>query len=312
MSVSLFCHNALQAIGNTPLVRLNKVVLPDSADVLVKLEYYNPTGSYKDRMALAMIEAGEEAGLLSSDTTVVECTGGSTGTSLAFVCAVKGYRFRVVTSDAFAKEKRQTMRAFGADLVIVPSEGGQITPDLIPAMRERARELAQRSGTFFTDQINNPNAIRGYERIGREILAQLDRPVDLFCGAVGTAGMLMGVSRILREAYDTRIVALEPASAPLLSKGQRGTHRVEGIGIGMVPPLLQADAYHDVCPVEESEARVMARRLAREEGIFAGISSGLNVAAAVRLARELGPGRTVVTVACDSGMKYLAGDLYEA
>lgn len=312
MYVSPFCHDALQAIGNTPLVRLNKVVLPNSADVLVKLEYYNPTGSYKDRMALAMIEAGEEAGLLSSDTTVVECTGGSTGTSLAFVCAVKGYRFQVVTSDAFAIEKLQTMRAFGADLVIVPSEGGRITPDLIPAMRERARELAQRSGTFFTDQINNSNAIRGYERIGREILAQLDRPVDLFCGAVGTAGMLMGVSRILRGAYDTRIVALEPASAPLLSKGQRGTHRVEGIGIGMVPPLLRADAYHDVCPVEESEARVMARRLAREEGIFAGISSGLNVAAAVRLAHELGPGRTVVTVACDSGMKYLAGDLYEA
>lgn len=300
---------ALQAIGQTPLVRLNKVVFPNSADVLVKFEFFNPTGSYKDRMALAMIEAGEQAGLLQPGMTVVECTGGSTGTSLAFVCAVKGYPFQVVTSDAFAKEKLQTMRAFGAELLIIPSEGGQITPDLIPTMRERARQLSEQPGTFFTDQINNPNTIRGYEGIGLELRQQLDRPVDVFCGAVGTAGMLMGVSNILRTA-GTRIVALEPASAPLLSKGQRGTHRVEGIGIGMVPPLLQPEAYHDVRTVEESDARATARRLAREEGIFAGISSGLNVAAAVQIAREIGPGHTVVTVACDSGMKYLAGDLY--
>ncbi len=307
------CSTTLEAIGQTPLVRLNKVVSPGSADVFVKLEYYNPTGSYKDRMALSMIEAGEEAGLLQPGMMVVECTGGSTGTSLAFVCAVKDYQFTVVTSDAFAKEKLQTMRAFGANLIIVPSEDGKITPDLIPTMRERARELAQQPGTFFTDQINNSNAIRGYEAIGTEIRAQLDRPIDVFCGAVGTAGMLMGVSKMLREADSgTRIIALEPASAPLLSTGQRGTHRVEGIGIGMVPPLLQPDSYHEVRTVEESEARAMARRLAREEGIFAGISSGLNIAAAVQLARELGPGRTVVTVACDSGMKYLAGDLYES
>lgn len=307
------CSTTLEAIGQTPLVRLNKVVAPGSADVFVKLEYYNPTGSYKDRMALSMIEAGEEAGLLQPGMMVVECTGGSTGTSLAFVCAVKDYQFTVVTSDAFAKEKLQTMRAFGANLIIVPSEDGKITPDLIPTMRERARELAQQPGMFFTDQINNPNAIRGYEAIGIEIRAQLDRPIDVFCGAVGTAGMLMGVSKMLREADSgTRIIALEPASAPLLLTGQRGTHRVEGIGIGMVPPLLQPDSYHEVRTVEESEARAMARRLAREEGIFAGISSGLNIAAAVQLARELGPGRTVVTVACDSGMKYLAGDLYES
>lgn len=179
-------------------------------------------------------------------------------------------------------------------------------------MRERAHELVQRPGTFFTDQINNPNAISGYERIGIEILAQLDRPVDVFCGGVGTAGMLTGVSKRLRESNaDTRIIALEPASAPLLSKGQRGAHRVEGIGIGMVPPLLQPEAYHEVRAVDESDARTMARRLAREEGILASISSGLNVAAAVQLARELGLGYTVVTVACDSGMKYLAGDLFE-
>ncbi len=309
LTIPAFRPTTLQAIGQTPLVRLNKVRLPNSAEVFVKLEYYNPTGSYKDRMALAMIEAGQEDGRLQPGTTVIECTGGSTGTSLAFVCAVKGYPFRVVTSDAFAKEKLQTMRAFGAELIIIPSEGGKITPDLIPTMRERARQLSEQAGTFFTDQINNPNTIRGYEDIGTEIRAQLDRPVDVFCGAVGTAGMLMGVSNVLR-ADGTRIVALEPASAPLLSKGQRGTHRVEGIGIGMVPPLLRPDAYHEVCAVDEADARAMARRLAREEGIFAGISSGLNVAAAVQIAQELGPGHTVVTVACDSGMKYLAGDLY--
>lgn len=311
-STSFVALNTLQAIGNTPLVRLNKVVGPDSADVFVKLEYYNPTGSYKDRMALAMIEDAERSGALRSGMTVVECTGGSTGTSLAFVCAVKGYRFQVVSSDAFAKEKLQTMRAFGADLILIPSQGGKITPDLIPSMRERAREIAQRPDAYFTDQINNAASKAGYKRIGEEILEQLDHPVDAFCGGVGTAGMLMGVATALREAGQaTRVVALEPASAPLLSKGQPGSHRVEGIAIGMVPPLLNRNLYDEARTVDEAEARQMARRLAREEGIFAGISSGLNVAAAVRLAHELGPGHTVVTVACDSGMKYLAGDLYE-
>ncbi len=303
---------ALHAIGNTPLVQLHKVVRPGSAQVFVKLEYYNPTGSYKDRMALAMIEEAERSGALQPGMTVVECTGGSTGTSLAFVCAVKGYRFEVVTSDAFAKEKLQTMRAFGASLSIVPSQGGKITPDLIPTMRERARTMAQRPDAYFTDQFNNFSSITGYRRIGTELLTQLRRPMDVFCGAVGTAGMLMGVARTVREAgYATRLVALEPASAPLLSKGQTGTHHVEGIGVGMVPPLLDSAFYDEVRTVEEDDARQMARRLAKEEGIFAGISSGLNVAAAVQLAEELGSEHTVVTVACDSGMKYLAGDLYE-
>jgi cysteine synthase A len=306
-----YASTTLHAIGNTPLVRLNQVVPPNSADVFVKLEYYNPTGSYKDRMALAMIEEAERSGALKPGMTVVECTGGSTGTSLAFVCAVKGYSFQVVTSDAFAKEKLQTMRAFGAELVIVPSEGGKITPDLIPSMREKARQLSETIGTYFTDQINNPNSMKGYSRIGQEILQQLDRPVDAFCGGVGTAGMLMGVSRALHEANQTtRVFALEPASAPLLSTGTRGTHTVEGIGIGMVPPLLSNGFYDEVRTVDETEARQMARILAKKEGIFAGISSGLNITAALQLAQELGPGHTVVTVACDSGMKYLSGSLY--
>ncbi|GAB3999662.1 cysteine synthase A [Spirosoma daeguense] len=303
--------NTLQVIGHTPIVKLNNVVAPNSADVFVKLEYYNPTGSYKDRMALAMIEEAEHSGALRPGMTVVECTGGSTGTSLAFVCAIKGYRFEVVTSDAFAREKLQTMRAFGAHLVIIPSQGGKITPDLIPSMRERAREIAQRPDAYFTDQFNNPGSKKGYRRIGAEILAQLNRPIDAFCGGIGTAGMLMGVSMELREAgQTTRVVALEPASAPLLTQGKPGPHRVEGIAVGIVPPLLNSNFYDEARTVEEADARQMARRLAREEGIFAGVSSGLNIAAAIKLAQELGKGRTVVTVACDSGMKYLAGDLY--
>jgi cysteine synthase A len=300
----------LQAIGNTPLVRLNKLVPPDSADVFVKLEYYSPTGSYKDRMALAIIEAAERRGDLKPGMTVIEYTGGSTGSSLALVCAVKGYRFHAVCSDAFAKEKLQTMTVLGADLTMVPSQGGQITPDLVPRMMARARELAAAQPSYQTDQFNNPDALQGYEQIGRELLEQLPGPIDAFCGGVGTAAMLMGVARFLRGLSPaTRIVALEPLSSPVVSQGITGRHHVEGVA-GLVPPLLNKDALDEARGVEEAEARRMAWRMAREEGIFAGTSSGMNVAGALAVARELGPGHTVVTVAVDSGLKYLAGDLY--
>ena len=303
--------SVLQAIGNTPLVHLNQVVPPGCADVLVKLEYYNPTGSYKDRMALALIEEAENRGDLGAGMTEVEYTGGSTGSSLAFVCAVKGYRFRVVSSDAFALEKRQTMNVFGAELDIVPSTGGQVTPDLVPRMMERARILAESGPSYFTDQIHNADSVKGYEQIGRELVEQIDGPIHAFCASVGTAAMLMGVSRILSGLNPCpRIVALEPASTPIISKGRSGTHHVEGIGIGFVPPLLDRKFFDEARGIEEAEARVMAWRLAREEGIFAGTSSGMNVAGAIALARGLGSGHTVVTVAVDSGLKYLAGDLY--
>jgi cysteine synthase A len=306
------CDSALQAIGNTPLVRLNKVVPADSADVLVKLEYYNPTGSYKDRMALAMIEAAEARGDLHAGMTVVECTGGSTGSSLAFVCAVKGYPFQVVSSDAFAREKLQTMRAFGAELFLVPSQGGQITPGLIPRMIEKVRELCTNEDTYWTNQFSNVDSLNGYEIIGLELLEQAHGPISAFCGGVGTAGMLMGVSRALRRVNSTtRIVALEPATSAVISTGMAGTHHVEGLGIGMVPPLLHEDAYDEARGIDETKARQMARRLAREEGIFVGTSSGLNVVGALQLARGLGPGHTVATVAVDTGLKYLAGDLYD-
>lgn len=303
--------SVLQVIGNTPIVHLNKVVPPNCADVLVKLEYYNPTGSYKDRMALAMIEEAEKRGDLRSGMTVVEYTGGSTGSSLAFVCAVKGYRFRVVSSDAFAKEKRQTMSVFGAELNIVPSQDGQITPDLVPRMMERARQIAESEPSYFTNQLHNTDSLKGYENIGREIVEQINGPVHAFCGGVGSAGMVMGVAHILRRLNPSpRIIALEPLSSPAISKGISGTHHIEGIGIGFIPPLLDKDFFDEARVVDEVEARQMAWCLARDEGIFAGTSSGMNVVGAIELARELGVGHTVVTVAVDSGLKYLAGDLY--
>jgi len=305
-------HSILRSIGNTPVVQLQRVVPKNSAEVLVKLEYFNPTGSYKDRMALAMIEEAEARGDLRPGMTVVEYTGGSTGSSLAFVCAVKGYTFKVVSSDAFSKEKLKTMRAFGADLVIVPSKEGKITPDLIPRMIEQAQKLADADDTYFTDQFHNTDSLKGYEHIGHELLKQVDCPIHAFCGGVGTAGMLMGVARSLRKAEcTTRIVALEPATSAVISTGRAGTHHVEGVGVGFVPPLLDKDYYDEVRGIDETEARQMARRLVKQEGIFAGTSSGLNVVGALQLAQELGPEHTVATVAVDTGLKYLAGDLYE-
>jgi len=289
--------SVLQAIGNTPVVRLRKVVTPSMAEVLVKLEYYNPTGSYKDRMALAMIEGAEARGELRPGMRVVEWTGGSTGSSLAMVCAIKGYRFTPISSDGFAREKLQTMRLFGADLEIFPAPGGKLVPELYQQMKRRAEELAKEPGTFYTDQFHNADAIRGYMGIGRELIEQAGSGLAAFCGGVGTAGMIVGVSRALKEAgCKARIVALEPASSPALTTGKGGPHRVEGIAAGFRPSHLQDGDFNEVRTVEETAAREMARRLAKEEGLFAGTSSGLNA---------------VATVAVDTGFKYLAGDLYQ-
>ncbi len=304
-------ESVLQAIGNTPVVRLNKLVTPGMADVLVKLEYYNPTGSYKDRMALAMIEGAEQRGELRPGMRVVEWTGGSTGSSLAMVCAIKGYKFTPISSDGFADEKLQTMRLFGGDMEIFPAENGKLVPELYQRMKRRAEELAKEPGTFYTDQFHNADAVRAYMGIGKELVEQAGTDIAAYCGGVGTAGMIVGVSRALKEAgCNARIVALEPASSPALTTGKGGPHRVEGIAAGFRPPHLSDGDYDEVRTLEEQEARKMARRLAREEGIFAGTSSGFNVAAALQLARELGPGKTVATVAVDTGFKYLAGDLY--
>jgi cysteine synthase len=305
-------YSVTGAIGNTALVRLRKVVPEHCAAIYVKLEYFNPTGSYKDRMALAIIEEAEKKGILRPGMTVVECTAGSTGTSLAFVCSVKGYRFKVVSSDAFAKEKLQAMRLFGAELELLPSTGGKITPDLIPRMIERAKVIAAAKGAYWTDQFNNRDAVEGYRVMGREIISQLNTPVDLFCGAVGTAGMITGVSKELKKANPrTKVVILEPASAPLISQGIKGSHKVDGIAVGFVPPLLEKENYDGIRVIEEAEGRMMVKRLAAEEGIFAGTSSGLNVTAAIEIGKEMGQGHTIVTVACDSGMKYLASGLFD-
>lgn len=301
----------LDMVGRTPVVRLNKVVPSGAADVFVKLEWFNPTGSYKDRMALAMVTEAEHRGDLTPGMTVVEYTGGSTGGSLAYVCAAKGYRFRVVSSDAVAPEKLQTMRALGAELTIIASHGGKVTPDLTPRMIAKAAEFAAEPGSYWTDQLNNSDALVGYREIGRELLDQMDRPIDAFCAMVGTAGLAMGVAGAFAESgADTRIVILEPASSAVISGGEPGTHGIEGTGIGYVPPLLDADRYDEVRPIDEADGRAMARRLAAEEGLLAGTSTGMNVTGAIDLAVELGAGNTVVTVACDTGLKYLAGDLY--
>jgi cysteine synthase len=303
-------ETALDAIGNTPVVRLRRVVPEGAAQVFVKLEYFNPTGSYKDRMAKSMIEEAERRGDLKPGMTVVEASGGSTGSSVAFVCAVKGYRFIVASSNAFAVEKLRTMRGFGATVDLTHSPSGKISADLIPAMIRHAQEVSKRGDCYYSDQFNNRDALIGYEDIGHELVEQFPSGIDAFCGAVGVAGMAMGVARVLKShAPRVKVVILEPASSPVISAGWAGSHHVEGIGVGFVPPLLSQALYDEVRTVPEVEARAMCRRLAREEGLLVGTSTGLNVTAAIALAKELGPGKTVVTVASDTGLKYLNSDL---
>ena len=301
----------LEAIGNTPLVELAHVVPAGAARVLVKLEYYNPTGSYKDRMARSMVERAERRGDLTPGMTVVEYTGGSTGISLAFVCAVKGYPCRIVCNDAVAPEKRRAMEIFGAKLDVLKSDGGKLTPDLVPRMMARAREIAAEAPSYQTDQMRNPDMVAGYEPLGEELLRQAGAPIHTFCAAVGTAGMLMGVARALkRGAPQARVVAFEPATSAVLSGGTPGRHGVEGVAPGFVPPQFDRALVARTMGVDEDAGRRMAWALARREGIFAGTSTGVNVAGAVALAQQIGAGHTVVTVAVDSGFKYLAGDLY--
>jgi cysteine synthase len=303
----------LDAIGNTSLVRLRHVVPPDCADIFVKLEWENPTGSMKDRMAEAVITRAEEEGRLQRGDTVVEFTGGSTGTSLALVCAAKGYRIHIVTSDAFSKEKRDHMAALGAELTLVPSEGGLTTKKLILDMVETARELSREPHTYWVDQLNNHDSIAGYHALGEEIVTQTNRRVDAFVQSVGTAASLRGVAAVLkRHNPSTQIIAVEPAESPVLGGGSPGPHKIEGVGIGYTPPLWDASIVDEILPIATADAKAMTRRLAREEALFAGTSSGANVLAAIEVAKRLGPGKTVVTLMVDSGLKYLSTDVYRA
>jgi cysteine synthase A len=312
MEVRVDRPGGISAIGGTPVVRLARMTDAGCAEVWVKMEAANPTGSYKDRMALAMIEAAEADGRLRPGQPVVEYTGGSTGSSLAFVCAVKGYPLRIVSSDAFAVEKIRTMRAFGAVVELIPSPDG-ITPELIPAMMRRAAEIAAETGAFATDQFNNADMVDGYRRLGEEVLDQLPGPppVSAFCTYVGTAGCFLGVSRALAAAAPAlHRAVVEPGESAVLSGGPPGTHHIEGGGIGYRPPLLDPSDYDEVIAVPEAEAFEMARRAARAEGIFSGPSTGANLVAALEIARRLGPGHRVVTTQVDSGLKYIAGRLY--
>ena len=301
----------LDAIGNTSMVRLRKVVPKSGAAILVKLEWENPTGSLKDRMAMAVISRAEEDGRLKPGDTVIEYTGGSTGTSLALVCAAKGYRIHIVTSDAFSQEKRDHMAALGADLTLVPSEGGLTTRKLIQDMIEVARGLSREPRTYWTDQLNNHDSIGGYHSLGEEIWNQTKGRVDAFVHSVGTAASLRGVATVLkRHKPGIRIVAVEPAESPVLAGGSAGPHRIEGVGIGYTPPLWKPNLVDGILPVGTDDAKEMTRRLAREEALFAGTSSGASVVAAIRVAEELGPDAMVVTLMADSGLKYLSTDVY--
>jgi cysteine synthase A len=297
----------LACIGNTSLLALRRVVPDNGSRILVKLESENPTGSMKDRMALAMIEAGEADGRLKADGRVVEYTGGSTGVSLALVCAVKGYPLHIVTSDAFAREKLEHMKVLGAKLEIVRSESGGMTEKLTRDMIEAARILAQRPGSFWTDQLNNRDQLAAYHRMAEEIWNQTEGRADGFVQSVGTAASLRGSAEGLRGRNGRiRIVAVEPSESPVLSGGKSGSHKIDGVGAGFVVPLWQAGIADRIERVSTEEATAMTLRLAREEGLFAGTSTGGNVIAALRLAEQLGPGSTVVTVMCDTGMKYLS------
>jgi cysteine synthase A len=304
-------EGVLAGIGSTPLIQLRKLVPPGSARVLAKLEWANPTGSMKDRMALAAIQRAEARGELSPGDTVVEYTAGTTGISLALVCAAKGYRLHVVFSDAFSDEKRRTMEAFGAIVEDVPSDQRRITEQLIRAMIARAGELSQQPSYWACDQLNNRDAITGYFAMGHEIWQQSYGQVDAFVQSVGTAHSIHGASRALRAHRPTvQVIAVEPAESAVLSGGASGSHRIEGIGIGFLPPLWEPEQVDAIEGVPSEDARAMSRRLAREEGIFAGTSSGGNVVAALRVAERLGPDATVVTVIVDSGSRYLSTGLF--
>lgn len=304
--------NILEIIGNTPIVKLQKIVPRGCGEIYLKLEAYNPTGSKKDRMALAMIEGAEKRGDLKKGMTVVEYSGGSTGAGLAFVCSLKGYRFRLITADVFGKEKISLMNSLGADLEVIKSRDGKITKELINKMINRAKEISKEPNTFFTNQLDNEDVIKGFVPLGEEILDQINGNIDAVCDTVGTAGTLMGIAKAFKNANsNSKIIAVEPSSSPILSKGIKGSHNVEGVGLGFIPKIYDSKLVYDVITIEESIARQTSRDLALKEGVFCGTSSGMNVAAAIQISQKLGPKSRVVAIACDTGLKYLSEGLFD-
>ena len=304
--------NILEIIGNTPIVKLQKIVPRGCGEIYLKLEAYNPTGSKKDRMALAMIEGAEKRGDLKKGMTVVEYSGGSTGAGLAFVCSLKGYRFRLITADVFGKEKISLMNSLGADLEVIKSRDGKITKELINKMINRAKEISKEPNTFFTYQLDNEDVIKGFVPLGEEILDQINGSIDAVCDTVGTAGTLMGIAKAFKNTNcNSKIIAVEPSSSPILSEGIKGSHNVEGVGLGFIPKIYDSKLVDDVITIEESIARQTSRDLALKEGIFCGTSSGMNVAAAIQISQKLGPKSRVVAIACDTGLKYLSEGLFD-
>lgn len=304
--------NSMIAIGNTPLIKLERLIEPGMADIYVKFEGANPTGSMKDRMALSMIQGAERRNELKKGGTVVEYTGGSTGSSLAMVCAAKGYKAHFVSSDAFAYEKLQTMRAFGAHLEIIPSENGKITAKLIDDLVKRAKEISKNANTFWTDQFNNIDNRNAYHRMAREIINDLGFEVDEFITGVGTGGSFSGIAEVLKsEIPKIRCIALEPYYVRSLSGGDTtGKHKLEGIGSGFIPSIFRMDLADEIISVKDEDAIETARKLARLEGIFGGTTSGANVWAAIQRAKAIGAGKRIVTIVVDSGLKYLKGELF--
>lgn len=302
--------SALAAVGDTPVIMLDGMQPAEAGSVWVKWEGGNPTGSMKDRMAVSVVEHAEADGALAPGQRVVELTGGSTGSSLALVCGVKGYPLSIVTADCFAEEKIRAMRALGADVEVRATPEGRVYPGLVDDLEGRVTEIIEETGAYYTDQFNNPHVPLGYRGLGEELLEACPGVTD-FVMAVGTGGCAMGTARVLKEHRPAvRVTLVEPAESPVLSGGEPGAHGVEGIALGFEPPLLDASLYDDVAVVPEAAGRVTARELAATEGVFAGASTGLNVEAAVRVARDRGPDAVVVTVAVDTGLKYLDGPLY--
>ena len=298
----------LELIGATPVVRMNRLAGPDVAEVWGKLESLNPGGSVKDRICLSMIETAEREGRLKPGATIIEPTSGNTGIGLALVAAVKGYKLVLTMPDTMSEERRSLLLAYGATLVLTPDTKG-----MHGAIRKAEEILAEHPDYFMPQQFSNPANPDAHRRTtALELLEQFER-IDAFVAGVGTGGTITGVGEVLREKMPgIRIYAVEPAASPVLSGGEPGFHNIQGIGAGFVPDVLNPDIYDDVIQVSDEDAMTFTRRLARDEGVLAGISSGSNCCAALRVARQLGPGKTVVTVFCDTGERYLTMNVFEA
>lgn len=304
---AIVANSPLELIGHTPAVRLNRLVDDGCAAVWGKLESFNPGGSVKDRICLRMIEAAEREGRLKPGDTIVEPTSGNTGIGLALVAAVKGYNLTLTMPDTMSEERRSLLMAYGAKLVLTPDTRG------MGAAVQKAEELyAENPGYFMPQQFSNPaNPEAHRQTTARELIEQFPQ-IDAFVSGVGTGGTVTGVGQVLRQQNpEIRIIAVEPASSPVLSGGDPGFHRIQGIGAGFVPEILDTEVYDEVIAISDEEAGEYTRRLAREEGILVGISSGANACAAVRVARALGPGKTVVTVFCDTGERYLTTEVFQ-